>query len=236
MVVAMLGVLKAGALYVPASPSEWPVERCLDVHADCQAKFVLASEDTIETAKSNFSTRPEITAIDITPVLHSTNRDVDHTNPVTAVVPSNLAYTLFTSGSTGKPKGVMLEHNGVVNMLCHNVEQYYASEPARNLLVASYTFDVSVQEIFSTLQSGGTLVTATKLQILSDITGLLADRAITHLCCTTTLGQLIDPTRVPKLHIMMQAGEALAQPLFDKWVGKANVIFVNGYGPTEASV
>merc|ERR1719424_2748423 len=107
MILAMLGVLKAGGCYVPFHPSEWPAARMHGVRDDCGATVVLAATDTLGTATTTFGEHhPGVTVIDVSAML-STPVDADaSSNVASGVQPKNLCYMIYTSGSTGKPKGV----------------------------------------------------------------------------------------------------------------------------------
>ncbi|HXM36669.1 MAG TPA: amino acid adenylation domain-containing protein, partial [Pyrinomonadaceae bacterium] len=149
MAVAVLGVLKAGAAYVPLDPA-YPSERLTFMLEDAQCKVVLTSEPVAETL-SQANTR-----------LLRVNKDWGRVagesaeNPQTQIAGGSLAYVIYTSGSTGWPKGVALEHCALANLISWQLDQSFT--PARTLQFASLSFDVSFQEIFSTWCSGGTLL------------------------------------------------------------------------------
>ena len=149
MAIAVLGVLKAGAAYVPLDPA-YPGERLTFMLADAQCKLVLTSEALAETVPQGSSG------------LLRLDKDWDRVaslsveNPQTQFSGENLAYVIYTSGSTGWPKGVALPHRALANLICWQLDQ--SVRPARTLQFASLSFDVSFQEMFSTWCSGGTLL------------------------------------------------------------------------------
>ena len=133
LAVAVLGVLEAGAAYVPLDP-EYPAERRASMLADSGAALVL--------------TRDTLAQLDLT----AGNGGV----PRPRADGESLAYVLYTSGSTGRPKGVAMRHAALANLIAWELAR--SPGPWRTLQFASLSFDVSFQEIFSTWAGGGTLV------------------------------------------------------------------------------
>jgi len=150
LAVALLGVLKSGAAYLPLDPA-FPSARL---------EYMIDDSSTIAII-----TQPEIAfdlpAVDI-PILSLTEAwyagQAERMNvPSPAVLPEHLAYVMYTSGSTGKPKGVMVEHRNAVGFL-NSIRFVSPATPKRiGSNVITYAFDTSVEEIFATLCYGGTL-------------------------------------------------------------------------------
>ncbi|HSD46007.1 MAG TPA: amino acid adenylation domain-containing protein, partial [Pyrinomonadaceae bacterium] len=138
MVTAVLGALKAGGAYVPLDPN-YPQERLQFMLHDSQSAVLLTAESF------NFDS---ISGADENPI---NNTDLD-----------NLAYVIYTSGSTGVPKGVAMTHRALSNLIAWQKRE--TPQPARTLQFASLSFDVSFQDLLSTLCSGGTLVLVTNEQ------------------------------------------------------------------------
>jgi amino acid adenylation domain-containing protein len=151
MMVALLGVLKAGAAYLPIDPT-LPQERFAYFLEDTQTPLLL----TTTQQAGNFSReRLHILSLDAEPEeLNNQSQE----NPSVGVTPDNLAYVIYTSGSTGKPKGVLLSHRGLVNHSAYCVKRYGLQPQDRVLQFASLSFDVSAEEIFPTLASGAAVV------------------------------------------------------------------------------
>ncbi|MBS0237569.1 MAG: LLM class flavin-dependent oxidoreductase [Proteobacteria bacterium] len=146
MMVALLGILKAGAAYVPMDPS-YPAERLAIILEDTRARIVVTTSDLRSKLPSGLN-------------LICAERAGDHGNgerPRIAVTGNNLAYVIFTSGSTGRPKGVMLEHRNVTSFFTA-MDQALGMAPGVWLATTSISFDISVLELFWTLARGFTVV------------------------------------------------------------------------------
>ncbi|MFE9183246.1 AMP-binding protein [Micromonospora haikouensis] len=134
LIVAILGVLKTGAAYLPLDPA-LPPERLAGMVADAAPALVLGDDD-----------------------LAAVEAEGRHDDPPGVVVhPANLAYVIYTSGSTGRPKGVAVARGGVVNLLADWVSRVGAAPGEPAALWSSVGFDVSVQEIFLPLTTSGAL-------------------------------------------------------------------------------
>jgi amino acid adenylation domain-containing protein len=153
LIVAVLGVLKAGAACVPMDPS-FPDDRLRHIAATAAGLAVVVVDQPMppgvtlapETAiLSVDAERPSVAAESAAPFDH------DATDQM-------LVYVMYTSGSTGRPKAVALTHGCLRNLVGWQIAEYPAGQTDRTLQFASLGFDVSFQEIFATLCAGGTLV------------------------------------------------------------------------------
>jgi amino acid adenylation domain-containing protein/thioester reductase-like protein len=149
-IIVILGVLKAGAAYLPLD-SSYPVDRIRFMIEDAQATVVVTqgqlSEHFTQTAKCIVDLekhQPEISKYSTENLPEIASQD-------------DLAYIIYTSGSTGKPKGVAMAHCPLVNLINWQLKSFHHAQ-ARTLQFTPISFDVSFQEIFSTLCSGGQLV------------------------------------------------------------------------------
>ncbi len=148
MIVGIIGILKAGGAYLPID-TEYPQDRIEYIAEDSKCSLLLTRKKLMGKVPSN------IQAL----ILEDDSFYVgDCSNPNSIAEPNNLAYIIYTSGSTGTPKGVMLEHSGVVNTLHVLKDKYPIKDNDAYLLKTSYTFDVSVSEIFGWFMGGGRLV------------------------------------------------------------------------------
>jgi natural product biosynthesis luciferase-like monooxygenase protein len=146
MVVALIGILKAGAAYVPLDPT-YPKDRLSYMMRDARLAAIVSSRKLASMVTENSA---PVIAVDEPGAL-------DHEptfNPLTTVRPNDLAYVIYTSGSTGKPKGVMVEHGNVVNFFAGMDARLGREKPGTWLASTSISFDISVLEIFWTLARG----------------------------------------------------------------------------------
>jgi natural product biosynthesis luciferase-like monooxygenase protein len=146
MLVGLLGILKAGAAYVPMDPS-YPSERIALMLEDTQAPLV------VTTTNLAGSLPPHTRSL----CIDAAGEAGEAVRPRVAMTGQHLAYVIFTSGSTGRPKGVMIEHRNVANFFTA-MDQVLGTEPGVWLATTSISFDISVLELFWTLARGFTVV------------------------------------------------------------------------------
>ena len=146
MLVGLLGILKAGAAYVPMDPS-YPTERIALMLEDSGARVV------VTTTNLAGSLPPHSHALCVDAGGEAAEAD----RPRVAVTGEHLAYVIFTSGSTGRPKGVMLEHRNVTSFF-EAMDEVLGTQPGVWLATTSISFDISVLELFWTLARGFTVV------------------------------------------------------------------------------
>ena len=143
LVAGLLGVMKAGAAYVPMDPS-YPRDRLAIMLEDSGAKVLLTS--------ASLAPSLDLGGADLV-TLDSIAGDADVRAPQTTMTADDLAYVIFTSGSTGRPKGVKVAHRNVSNFFA-GMDEVIGTEPGVWLAVTSVSFDISVLEIFWTLSRG----------------------------------------------------------------------------------
>ena len=149
LVVGLLGILKAGGAYVPLDPS-YPAPRLAFMLEDTQAPVLLTQHKLLGQLPPYAG---RVLCLDRDASLLAAQPDTD---PPCRATAENLAYVIYTSGSTGKPKGVMMAHRPICNLAWWQIRTSGLHSDARSLQMTPVTFDVSVQEIFSTLCAGGT--------------------------------------------------------------------------------
>ncbi|MGD2114495.1 MAG: amino acid adenylation domain-containing protein, partial [Acidobacteriota bacterium] len=215
-VVAMLGVLEAGAAYLPLDPA-YPEERRAFMLEDSGARLVLDG--------------PELAELLAEPVPETTE-----TLPA-GPDPDDPAYLIYTSGSTGTPKGVQVCHRNLLFAARALAERYRIGATARLLQIAPLSFDASVAEIFPTLLAGGTLCFGRADDLLPGpaLAELLRDRAVSHLTLVpSALAAMPEAAELPDLRILVVAGEACPAELAGRW--RRGRTLINAYGPTEATI
>lgn len=227
-IVALLGILKAGAAYLPLTPA-LPDERLGFLLEDTGCPIVLADADGLARLERLRPGRGHL----IDAVLAAGEEgEAD----AATVAPGDLAYILYTSGSTGRPKGVMVEHRGFVNMILGQIEGFGLGPDDRVLQLSSCSFDASMSEIFMALLSGAALVLA-GAEAGRDPARLLAtiaDHRVTVAGLSPSLLSALDFADFPGLRLLISAGEAVDPASARHYA--ARLRFINAYGPTEASV
>ncbi|MFI5496355.1 amino acid adenylation domain-containing protein [Actinoplanes sp. NPDC051859] len=141
--VAFLGIMDAGAAYLPLDP-DFPPDRLSFLLADAAPVLLVAPEGSDLPGG--------------VPVLPPAGPDVPDPGRVRALTPADLAYLMFTSGSTGQPKGILLTHRGVVNNVLDTNRRAGFTPADRVLAVSAVTFDMSVYEMLGPLLAGGAVV------------------------------------------------------------------------------
>ncbi|RBR18641.1 uncharacterized protein FIESC28_05918 [Fusarium coffeatum] len=224
-IIAMLAILKAGGACVPLDPAH--PDAAIRLRAkDTRAPVALVPPEMA----SRFRTIVDTTVVVDKSLLETTSQ---HT-PLPQVKPHNACFVIYTSGSTGRPKGVVLEHRGLAtNATCSGPKLGY-SESSRVLQFASYTFDNSLAEIFSTLTLGGCVCVPSEHERFHDLAGAINRYHVTMVDITPTVACLLNPADVPTLKTLALGGEAVTQKCVSIW--RDSVSLQCCYGPSECSV
>gem|GEM_PF-2374775 len=233
MIVAILGIIKSGAAYVPFDRAD-PAERLQFKIADCACKMVLTSQDMAEDLLFLADADTILISID---AYHAEIAKFPVTNPPSINQPADLAYIIYTSGSTGHPKGVMIEHRSCVNMVFAKIALYRLNSSSHTLQFASTAFDASVWEMFPALLSGASLY------IMPDeirknpaaVADFLEHHKITNTLLPPVILEALPPKDLPALKILQTGGDRCPSAIMDRWSGR-HWALVNAYGPTESTV
>ncbi|ORY11754.1 nonribosomal peptide synthase [Clohesyomyces aquaticus] len=226
-VIAMLAVLKAGGAAVPLDANH-PKPALESRVEDTRSQVVLTSATRSELFEEVV---PNVLIVDS--ILLEDLPDKEG-SPCTSVGPQNPAFVIFTSGSTGRPKGVILEHAAMVTSANAHGTNLGVGPGTRFLQFASYTFDNSLEEMFTTLQRGGCVCVPSEAQRMNDLAGAIAVLEANFMDLTPTVAALLDPNEVPTIKGMALGGEALTKAVVDQWCGS---VHLHGqYGPSEASI
>ncbi|MEU4570431.1 amino acid adenylation domain-containing protein [Micromonospora sp. NPDC023956] len=232
LVTTVLGVLAAGAAFLPLDP-EHPADRLAFQLTDSGAAALVAADPVpVPPAWRGLRVRPE----DLTAPPAAGNPNVPEGPDDPAGHPTDAAYAIYTSGSTGRPKAVLVAHAGAVTFVRGTVEALGLGRDTRMLQFASSTFDASVYELFTTLAAGGTVVLAPPGRLL--VGRDLADFLVTHrigatLLPPSVLASLPDGP-LPDLRLLVAGAEPLSADLVARFAPGRRM--VNAYGPTEGSV
>ncbi|HEX2077187.1 MAG TPA: amino acid adenylation domain-containing protein, partial [Longimicrobium sp.] len=233
MVAALLGVLKAGAAYVPLDPG-YPADRLAYMLEDCGAPVLLAQR------RLAGSLPPASAAV---VWADDAGEGEDDARPGTDVHADGLAYVIYTSGSSGRPKGAMVHHAGIRNRLLWMQSAYGLGPDDRVLQKTSFSFDVSVWELFWPLAAGAVLVVARPggHQDPAYLARVMEDEAVTtaHFVPSMLRVFLDQPGAAAcrALRRVVCSGEALGYDVQQRFHALLPAVELhNLYGPTEASV
>ncbi|MGE6764048.1 non-ribosomal peptide synthase/polyketide synthase, partial [Corallococcus interemptor] len=230
IVIGLLGILKAGGAWVPVDPL-LPRERLAFMLEDSAAQVLVTQQPLV----ARFPEALHARALCLDTERESLAKEPADA-PVTNVAPANLAYLLYTSGSTGTPKGTAVEHRGVANLVTHEGVAYGIGPGSRVLQFASLSFDLSVEEIFTTLCNGATLVLAPleKLMPGEPLPMLLREQELSVVSLTPAALAATSSEGLPKVRTVISGGDALPADVVARWAPGRRLL--NTYGPTEATV
>lgn len=218
MIAVILGILKAGAVYLPVDP-DYPQDRIDYMLADSKAKLFIT--------EANF---------------HSVTENEKKNNPNVELDEEALCYCIYTSGSTGKPKGTLLKHKGITNLVTDLSLYEDMSECKRIGFMTTITFDVASQEIFTALLNGltGVLMPERRETKTDTIIQKIAEHKVDVIYATTTYLDSLTNTKekadalAASVKICVLAGEAFA--VNDHLARTEGISFYNQYGPAETHV
>jgi len=244
MVVAVLAILKAGGAYVPVEPDE-PTERLAFKLRDAGVAILVTHESVVKALPDEaLANGPLVVAVDRDEVAISRHGSQDIASKAG---PDNLAYIIYTSGSTGTPKGVMVEHRSLVNHSIGMARQFELSATDRVLQFAPLSFDVSAEEIFPTLLTGGTLMLrpAGLAVAIQDFHPFLVNEGLSVLNLPTPYWSewmsVMEEERLTlpeSLRLMIVGSDTVTREHYARWQALAGgrVRWCNAYGTTEATI
>jgi amino acid adenylation domain-containing protein len=232
MAVALLGILKAGAAYLPLDPA-YPAERLALMISDCAASVVVATTDP-----TAFALPAGLTIVELDRAVELANQPA--VAPPCPTGADDVAYIMYTSGSTGQPKGVAVPHRAVVRLV-QNTNHVTVEPSQRMLQISPLTFDASTIEIWGALLNGAELVVVQTDTVLAPggLHAVIRARGLTTMFITTSLfDQLIDdrPDTFAPVSDLMIGGEAMSiAPVRRALAHGPPRRLLNAYGPTEAT-
>ncbi len=241
LIVSLLGILSAGAAYVPLDPA-YPVRRLSFILKDAAVPLLLTHRDALAASgleegvleEGGIEDCPEIVFLEDLPT-DSSPKPVSRT---AVLHPDQLAYLIYTSGSTGTPKAVAVSHGAARSLLIW-ARSVYSREDLRGVLTAtSVCFDLSVFEIFLTLSEGGTLILVDNVLSTRDLGAWDPEVAAAVTLINTVPSAITELLRSgglpPKVRVVNLAGEPLSSQLADDLyaLGSVEKVF-DLYGPSE---
>lgn len=229
VVEALLGVLKAGGIYIPIHAA-FPLQRIQFILNDANVKVLLADKE------HRFSIDQSIAIVNLN------DEDVlahDDSNLKSEINSSHPAYIIYTSGSTGNPKGVIVRHSSLVNFLWSMLQRPGIKQDDVLLAVTPISFDIAALELFLPLIAGATVVIASKEMTVNPamIGEAITRYKVSMMQATPATWQLLLETGwtgSPALNALC-GGEALTRKLADQLLNRVNILW-NMYGPTETTV
>ena len=237
LVVAVLGVLKAGGAYIPYDPT-YPAERMATMLEDVKLKALLTRQELLDRLPKR---KPRVVCVDQEWPAIAT-RPLER--PPRLSGPDDLCYIIFTSGSTGRPKSAAVFHRGWTNLLCWFLREFSISPADKNLVMSSISFDITQRSMAMPLTSGG------ELHLVPDgydpdlIRRVLREERITLLnCAPSTFYPLIEGpeaghfTSLRSLRCLFLGGEAISASRLMEWAKSEDrsTEIVNVYGAAECS-
>ncbi|MEU4567516.1 amino acid adenylation domain-containing protein [Micromonospora sp. NPDC023956] len=228
LVVAVLGVLRAGAAVTILDPTH-PARRLV--------RLVDAVDPPVVLTRSALVDRlPPLPGREVLP-LDAPTAGPPAPQPLPAHTAATLAAVVTTSGSTGAPKPVALDHAGLACFVDRNRRVLDLGPDDRMLQFCSPTFDLALGEVLTALTVGATLVLVSPEEgsAPDEVAALMRAQRVTYLGLTPTMLGSLDPTGHPTLRVVLSAGEVLTTDLVHAWTAPGRRL-VNLYGPTEVSV
>jgi amino acid adenylation domain-containing protein len=241
-VIALVGILKAGATYLPLDP-EHPEDRLAFMILDSQVSVVITLQWLIS------SLPPEVAATEVV-CLDTDWAEISrsaNSNPTALNTPDQLAYVIYTSGSTGMPKGVGISHGAAISHFDAIERTFELSGGDRILEFASLSFDVSLEQILPTILCGATLMLrAPEAWTVEEFWGEVARRGLTvvnpptaywHSLARGSMDR-VDLEGTRQLRLIISGGDMMQPEAIRQWqlTGLQSKRLLNAYGPTEATI
>lgn len=228
IVVALLGILKAGAAYLPLDP-QLPAQRIEFLIADAAVPLIVTQTELRDTLSDSGAALLMIDQV---------SESVEQP-PADKPSSEDLAYLIYTSGSTGNPKGTEVSHGALVNLVASMLREPGLTSADTLVAITTLSFDIAGLEIFGPLVGGATLVVASREQVLDPelLAGLLEESAATVMQATpSTWRMLVESGWLGRANLRMWCGgEALRPDLAESLLARGRELW-NLYGPTETTI
>jgi amino acid adenylation domain-containing protein/non-ribosomal peptide synthase protein (TIGR01720 family) len=231
MVVGLVAVEKSGGAFVPLEPS-WPRRRIAEVCAGARLAAILSGEKHDEPVRDLG-----------VPVVHIDLNQSTSDNLDVPIEPEGLAYVIYTSGSTGTPKGAMIRHRAITHRLQWQGEMLGFGPGDAALFKAPLGFDISINEVFLPLATGGKLVIAEPAgeRDIDYLLSLIERHNVTFTYLPSSILDLLlqietFSVKAQSLRHVWCGGEVLTPELFQRFRASSDAVMYHGYGPAEATI
>ncbi|KAL2788506.1 hypothetical protein BJX66DRAFT_340179 [Aspergillus keveii] len=225
-VVSQLAILKAGGCVVPLGTKQ-PISRTELILKDLEATIVLTTSAYASRFKDLLT---HVLVIDEGFMAGLPESEMPHC----AATADNCAFIIYTSGSTGVPKGVVLPHSSLCTSLQYMGARFGLGPQTRTVQFSAYTFDISIQDIYTTWHYGGCLIVISEEDRISGLAAAMVRYQVNCAGLTSTVAGLVFPQDVPSLKTLVLLGEAVKPAVVDQWIDHVEVF--NAYGPSECSM
>ena len=226
MIISMLALWKAGGAFASidaAHPKAW-IEM---ISRNVKTKLALCSEQV----SGCFPDDTRVIVVDQRLLDQLTAFD---SPPSSGVSPENVAYVIHTSGSTGVPKGIVHEHRTYVSGVVNRIPSMLRSRHARALQFASYSFDVSIEDIWTTLLVGGAVCVPSDYERINDLVNYMNRTKVNYAELTPSFTRTLRPELLPDLKVLSLSGEASTDTDRDLWA--SHLTLLDEYGPAEIAI
>lgn len=236
-IISMLGILKAGATYVPIGTGYYTDNFIANIVNESGMKACMVDEHIVRDKKDLINQikviQEQLEVIDYSDVEDSL-QVLPRTNLFKKHSEESIAYVIYTSGTTGVPKGVQIRHKGLVNIADVVKPVMEIHEESRVLQFSSLSFDMSVWEIYTTLLNASTLCIFSKANKMNNqLDQFLRKEEITIATLTPSVLKILSPDGL-SLKTVVSAGESCTVDIIKKWNSGRKLI--NAYGPTETTI
>lgn len=228
-IVALLGVMKAGATFSLTDPSQ-PEARLQTIVEQTGAELVITSVRQSELGRKIVGGGQVLA---VSREFFEAQQPLSPT-PLPDVPSESPMYVIFTSGSTGKPKGVIISHENYTSGAIPRAQQVGYTSTSRCFDFPSYAFDVSIDCMLCTLFSGGRVCVPSDEQRMNDLSGAIRESNANMVHMTPSVARVLDADIIPSLEVLGLGGEAVSASDAADWSKSTKLVIA--YGPSECTV